>query len=346
MKEIKNIDQLFKAAKEETPQRTFEEVSQKFEHSLKPNTTIDVQTYLSNFNLLIMAVITTALAVALFWGFPLSTESVTDPASNPITQLTKTIELQKNNYDTIASIPAPTPEEIVLSKPIERPSEPTITATSKTLESKNTLKRDTKEIITNTSTVTMLSENDSPKKRDTPLVASSSINDHFIESDTLRSSTVNLATQTIKPSNPVTVPTEVNQSKDVLITPSNPSKITKNLLLSKRNKGNELASFVKGLQAYGLETKIELLTQEKGMIKKITLQLAHPKGLEWEIKLKAFDYLEIKFLLNEKEEIEGITYRLNQVGDFADFLTLRHKAKSFHKFGKKGTRHRHTKKLN
>ena len=191
----------------------------------------------------------------------------------------------------------------------------------------------------------MVSENDSPKKRDIPLVDSSSIREDVTIGE-IPSSATNLATQATKSSNTVTIPTEVNQSKDVLVTPSKKSKTTRDLLLSKRDKEKAINSFVRELEAHGIETNLVIDKKVKGVIKKLTLQLAHQRGLKWEIKLQEFDHLEIKFLLNENKQLEGITYRLNQVGDFADFLTLRHKAKSFHKFGKKGTRHRHIKSLN
>ena len=396
MNKRKNIDQLFKAAKEETPKKTFEEVSQKFEHSLMPNTTIDTQTYLSNFNLLIVAVISMSLAVALFWGFPSSTESVIDSTSNPITQATNIIELQNPTYDTITSMPAPTPEkivvsklkqrtpehtntassktfegyhtiktdtqknttndtitsmsaptpeEIVVSKPKQRTPEHTNTASSKTFEGHRTIKTDTQKNITNTSAVMMLSENDSSKKRETPLIASSPTKDDFtIIKDTLSSSAIK-ANQAIKPSNTIASQTKVNKPKDVLITPYKASKTKRDLLLSKRDKDEVINSFVSVLEAYGIETNIVINKKVNLVIKKLTLQLAHSKGLEWQIKLQSFDYLEIRLLLNEKEELEGITYRLNQVGAFADFLTLKHKAKSVHKFS--GIlKHKHTKHLN
>lgn len=345
MNKRKNIDQLFKAAKEETPQRTFEEVSQKFEHSLMPNTTVDMQTYLSNFNLLIVAVVTTSLAVALFWGFPLSTESVIDSTSNTITQATNIIELQNPTYDTVTSMPAPTPEEIVVSKPKQRTPEHTNTANAKTFEGYHTVTTDTNKKSTNTSTVMILSENDSSKKREPPLIASSPIKDDFtIIKDTLSSPAIK-ANQAMKPSNTIASQTKVNKPKDVLITPYKASKTKRDLLLSAKDNEVVINSFVSMLEAYGIETNLVINKKVNMVVKKLTLQLAHPKGLEWQMKLQSFDYLEIRLLLNEKEELEGITYRLNQVGAFADFLTLKHKAKSVHKFS--GIlKHKHTKHLN
>jgi len=305
MKEIKDIDQLFKAAKEEVPQRTFEEVSKKFKHSLVPKTKIDFRNYFSNFNLFIMTIITIPLAVALYFGFSQSTEA--EPK--------KTIP---ENFNT---------------------------AIPKTIEPHQKFKSDIKENMTNESTEKMSSKNDSSKKRNTPVVDSSPDKDDFIaELDTPNSSGISV-NQPIKTSNSVNVQREVINPKEVEIKSPKLSNTASDLLLSKTDKEEAINSFVNELESYGIETYIVINKKIKGVNKKITLLLTHREGLKWEMKLQDFDYLEFKFLFNDKEEIEGISYRLNQAGKFTDPLTLKHKAKSVHKFGKKRGKHQFTRNL-
>lgn len=347
MKEEKYINQLFKTAREEAPQKSYEEVAQQFENSLAPVSFLgSTKAYLSKFinlNLLVMITTVSTLVLAIFWAVT-SKESICSNNSTPT---------DNQNLGTITSI-EPSVNIVEKTIPFKEAAESSLPITISTkIQQKGSRKRTNagvknkpvkekvqlqKKIITPSTTMASTKVISEVKQRKEE--ASKEKDALLDEADTSNTSP-HLVVYT--PENKT-----IDTPKIALETPKNNTS-TKDVasaqevvfLLSRTDSEIVTNIFVETIRAYGFESYLGVGKRKKGIINKLNLRIEHAKGLNWRLKLQGFQYLEIKILLDEHENPYGITYRLNQKGEFAKRLTLMEKGKSFHRFSNDNSKGKH-----
>ncbi|MEM1121392.1 MAG: hypothetical protein AAGJ18_13150 [Bacteroidota bacterium] len=336
MKERKNINQLFEAARTEKPQRSFEEVAQRFEVSLPTVSTLSkIKAFLFNLNnLLIMSVIS---LVAIFSFSLFTQENTPEVVKTPISE---TITTAERSAEPIIEV-APRSVE---NKIIEVPK--SIIATSKPtrIEDRNTIKTKVSTSIKKekiyleerqvAQKIVSDEEQFQPKEKVVWSVPIPKIKDSVISTNTIAAT---------NSASPIQLPIEIQPKK----ASTEIAKKSVTLQLAKSDSRKAVSDFAKTLNSYGIQTTVSQQKRGVGHIHKLAFQFRHAAGLDWRMKLQGFDLLEMKMLLDEQQRPYGLTYRLNQDGEFVDYLTLKHRSRSVHKFAKERTRsrHQHTRSL-
>lgn len=344
MKEIKNIDQLFKAAKEEKPQVSFEEITSRFKVSvMQSDISSNPPTLFSkifNLNSLLLITAITLLSIVGYWlSKPIVVSINEDNIPLIISEQAVIAPIEKEDSKSSFKNPS-TNKEVPLITPISSPNEQQNKVSSSHENPFNKSLDLNKNVANKIVIKTTISTKNQPKvaaHQATTPVAESKKND--LITNTIQEETSNANNSknklTIDSKSTVTPKVEIINPKEQV------------LLLSKNDSQKQINSFINTIQSYGIQTDLYVNKIVKNNIRKLTLQMNHPQGLDWRIRLQDFDYLEIKILLDEQQQAYGITYRLNQNGDFAEYLTFKHKGRSLHKFAGKGTKskHQHTRRL-
>ncbi len=82
--------------------------------------------------------------------------------------------------------------------------------------------------------------------------------------------------------------------------------------------GPSVKIFKDQMMKYDIFTYLELKCHpEKPIVQKLVLQLKHPQGLNWDMKVWDFELLELKLHLNEKGYPLGMAYRIDRQYNFS-----------------------------
>lgn len=353
MKEEKYINQLFKTAREEAPQKSYEEVAQQFENSLAPVSFLgSTKAYLSKFinlNLLIMITTISTLVLAIFWVITPTSESISinvPPFENQELSGINTSEPSVNIEESTISFKEAEQRSLrtAISDKIQQEGSRKGISTVVKDKAVKEIRQLQKRIITPSTTIVSKEVNPEIKQREEQIIkGKSTATDELDTSNTVphlvvytpENKTVSAKKITFETPKNNTPAQEVSSAQEVVF------------LLSRTDSEKVTNIFVETIRAYGFESYLGVGKRKKGNINKLNLRIEHAKGLNWRLKLQGFQQLEIKILLDENKNPYGITYRLNQKGQFAKRLTLMERGKSFHKFSSddnsKG-RHQYTKK--
>lgn len=347
MKETdKYIDQLFKAAKNEPPKISFEEISERFESSISSaSTTPSVKSWWShllNLNTFIMLSIG-AIIFSLFF--------FTNSATNEHHSVAVEQELQKKEVLTEVISDNKTAEvsnaSIEKVKQVVVPStiSPKIQDTKKTIISKNNSIGSSSKIdvpanlatssLTTTATTDVSNESltTTSEKLITGIPKNTAYSARGVDNPTKKSSDVIIESTNIVVEIPtpdkLKEPTEVTDSK------------SNTLHLHYQDSHETTQLFLSNLKQYGFKV-YNRVTRNPRKIHKIVLEIMHKDGLEWRLKLRNFEDLEFKINLDKNDKVTSITYRLNEGIFYSEPLKLYHKAKSSHRFGTKGKNGSHS----
>ncbi len=342
MKEIKNIDQLFKAAKEEIPRRSFEQVIERFEKSITQNIPFDSSQSLFSkfFNLNSFLMISSAITIlaATFWMLSPSNVPIVE---HSIPQIP--IESSSNSNESASSnLSIKIPE--TLNK---KPSKESSKAPNKVEEEYTVTTFDKTEDITSSNDYTIETvESPIQDMTDTPL---ENEKEQLVINEPMKKDATSSTTKK-EDTSYTTQNTSISLNKTNISIKNKKENFLKKeqvFLITYLDNQQKLAEFVEALQGYGIQTDLSIRKKLNNRINKLIVQLNHQQGLDWQIKLHRFEQLEIRISLDNQQQPNGIAYRLNKEGKFAKYMTLRHKARSFYKFAGDGTKtkHHHTQTL-
>lgn len=92
----------------------------------------------------------------------------------------------------------------------------------------------------------------------------------------------------------------------------------KSLVLEKDATEEEVSNFIKGLMEYVFFRDLDLKpTSRKMPIEKLILRLGNKASMDWEMKLRGFDKLELKLTLDENQKLETLSFRIDDKGEFS-----------------------------
>jgi len=330
--EEKYINQLFEAAKNEAPKRSFEEVATHFEKTIitTPVATGWSKLYVKYFSLnTVLLTIIGSLGIAgFFWLTPspvAQTTTLTEKKAIPI------IDKNINKEEKLATIQQPSNNNLV-KKEIQ-PEAIIIPKEKSAVEDNLTNKRvPSKEVLSVT----------------TPRKTSKSIPNTIAK--TVSEKATNLTTS-VTPVPKETAITPTTSAKATVTTIDSlapiPTKIKtpnkKSELLQLKHTANEQAmtTFLVGIRSYGFTLK-ERINRNSGKIERVNLHISLYNGLDWKIKLRNFEVFELKILLDEYKNPVGLAYRLSETGKFSEVIALNSRARSTHKFSKNGSTGSHS----
>ncbi|MFK7982700.1 MAG: hypothetical protein AB8G86_22160 [Saprospiraceae bacterium] len=324
--EEKYINQLFKAAKNEAPKRSFEEVATHFEKTIvtTPVATGWSKLYVKYFSLntLLLAVIGSLGIAGFLWLTPTPiTQSapLTEKKAIPIIdkkikkeEQSRTIQLPSNN--NLVKKEAQ-PKEIIIPKE----------------------KKELKADLTNKKAPIKEGLSVAPPQK----IAKSSPN--TLAKTTTKKEAITTTSITPNPKEIATTPpTATNASVAIIDSISTVSKkiklpSNKSELLQLKHTANEkeITTFLVRIRSYGFSLT-EKMNRNSGKIERINLHISLFNGLDWKIKLRNFEVFELKILLDEYKNPVGLSYRLSETGKFSEVIALNSRARSTHKFSKKG----------
>ena len=325
--EEKYINQLFEAAKNEAPKRSFEEVATHFEKTIitTPVATGWSKLYVKYFSLnTVLLTVIGGLGIAGFlWLMPTpvaQTTTLTAKKAIPINQEEKSQIIQQSNTNNLVKKEVQ-PKTIIIPK---EKSAVEVNLTNKKVPPKEVLSvapsQQINKPIPNTITKTI-------SEKATTLTTSVAPNAKEIAAVTTTSAKASVATiDSLTP-----MPTKIK-------TPNKKSE-----LLQLKHTANEQAttSFLVGIRSYGFTLK-ERVNRNSGKIERINLHISLYNGLDWKIKLRNFEIFELKILLDEYKNPVGLAYRLSETSKFSEVIALNSRARSTHKFSKNGSTGSHT----
>lgn len=114
----------------------------------------------------------------------------------------------------------------------------------------------------------------------------------------------------------------------------NPSN-TLTLKLNHADQNDAVKQFITQLKQHGLSLKKQSFSRSMGKIKRFKLQLTHPNGLDWKIKGQGFETFEIQLQIDDTQQVQGLSYRFNEKGNFSKPLSLAACGNSTYQFKRK-----------
>lgn len=326
--EEKYINQLFQAARNEAPKRSFEEVATHFEKTIVPTplTTSWSKLYVKYFSLntLFLTVIGSLGIAGFLWLTP-------SPATQtaPLTEIkaSSIIDKKINKEEKSRTIQQPNKNKLVKKeiqpKVITIPKEKhplKVDLTNKRVPKKEVSSEEqaqkTIKSVTNTITKTA-------SKKEASVTTSSTPKPNLKEI---------VATATTATNSAVAIRDSVAPLSTKIKLPNKKSE-----LLQLRHTANEKTAmtFLVGIRSYGFNLT-EKINRNSGKIERINLHISLYNGLDWKIKLRNFEIFELKILLDEYKNPVGLAYRLSETAKFSEVIALNSRARSTHKFSKKG----------
>lgn len=324
--EEKYINQLFQAARNEAPKRSFEEVVTHFEKTIV-STPIDTgwsKLYVKYFSLntLLLTVIGSLGIAGFLWLTPshaTQTAPLTEIKASPIIdkkvnkeEKLRTIQQSKNNKLIKKEIQ---PKLITIPKE-KQPLK--VDLTNKRVQKKEVSSEEqaqkTIKSVTNTITKTISKKEASVTTSNTP-----NPKEIIVTATTVTNSSVAI----------------IDSIAPVVTKIKLPNK--KSELLQLKNIADEktVTTFLESIRSYGFNLT-EKINRNSGKIERINLHISLYNGLDWKIKLRNFEVFELKILLDEYKNPVGLAYRLSKTGKFSEVIALNSRARSTHKFSKNG----------
>ena len=299
MKEDQYIESLFEAAREEAPKISFEEVAQQFEAATTPTPIEVIKDLLTNsihLNTIIMIISVTSIAF-IFW-INSSTTTETPQAYPIIKTITKQVESLKKE----------TKKEVIISPIVQTASTKIKNPKHKIFSAIKKEQSDTTITISQTPENWIIEEviDIASINKVQPL----KITTHQIVSNTYRGKDFELVAD--------------EQEEDLVPTnetlQSEPNLIFKEVLFTLKSTDDQATAidFGRSLTNLGLAILINPNYNANGtVLRQFTLRIRHEKGLDWKMKVNGFRTLEMKVFLNEKKQVEMLSYRFNQKGKFS-----------------------------
>lgn len=329
--EEKYINSLFKAAKNEPPKRSFEEVAQQFEQTIMTTpTTISwfkVLPKFINLNTLLMTTIGSLIIAGLVWmNTSLAEQSPALVEVNKSFNITQK-ENQKESLAIDKQVTTVKKTSLSTNSPLLKKVQKT-PIISKRTAIKNEAPIKTIPIAKPIPKVPLQKPNKEISTEEHPIVPqqeiSSSTSTSVPKQITTTTTTTFSSNESISLSDSsagVVEKIQVNNEQSVLfqLQYTDNKKITN--------------TFLQMIRSYGFSVS-EKVNRERRNIQKLQLNISLYNGLDWKIKLRNFEAIEIKVFLDEHKNPTGIAYRLNQTGKFCDPISLKSKARSYHKFSK------------
>lgn len=347
-KEEKYINHLFELAKNDPPKRSFEEIATQFENSVGTPipTSPSWKTLLTksiHLNTILMFSTGSLLALLFLWFGTTSTEQ-TLVIENQEPLLTESVTTGNSSPSLPSNYQSFTQNESQQNEGIKNASSGKIVMTKETTE------------ITLSNLVT--------KPLSPPIIPSPTTSEmQPIQNEGLQSIAVAnaserkaahaptpLSSSQESTASPIPITSAPISSQQLLPSSSSNGKIKKKELTDAReilfslkytDSEKTTAAFLDMIRAYGFKIS-ERISRGSNKIHKINLHFTHYKGLDWKMKLRNFEALEINVILDEHKDPIGITYRLNQTGKFCKPIKLHDIAKSNHKFSKVRSKGNHT----
>lgn len=333
--EEKYINNLFEAARNESPKRSYEEVANNFEQmvTVPPTTTSWSKVFLkfTNLNMILMTAVSSLIIAGLYLFTPtLQEKTIIDIVPHMIKK--SSLNSQKNSPKSNLRIPK------------KNTASPTVQTPTIQVD-KNSTKLNTK-----------IPKAPTPKQLSTIIktrVSTSTLkNNKLVQTSNLSK------TNKIKISSPSTIPileTMGVPTNSIIYEPNIPVN-TNNTIPAKaklQNKQAELlqlrytdgerltTTFLERIRSHGFSLS-EKVSRSAGKIERIKLHLTLHKGLDWKIKLQNFEVFELKILLDEHKNPVWLAYRMSETGKFSQIISLNGRARSSHKFSKKRNKGHHT----
>ncbi len=330
--EEKYINKLFKAARNETPKRSFEEVATNFEKAVvtAPITTSSPKLYFKYFSLntLLMTIISSLVIAGFLWLNPSTIEQ-----SSPITEIEESVIIdQKINEKEKLVATSEAINNQLIKKDIQRKTLETPHKKNNTEVNLTNKKEQKKEVLSI----------EQPKK-----IAKPTSNTTVAKTSSIKSKIVTSETPIPKK---VAVTKTPSTNSSIATTDTVTSLPVKTKLANKqsqlfvlRNTANKkmVSSFLESIRFYGFSLT-EKVNRNAGKIERLNLNVGLFNGLDWKIKLRHFEVFELKILLDEYKNPIGLAYRLNKTDKFSEVIALNSHARSIHKFSKTGKNESHS----
>lgn len=321
-KEDKFIDQLFEAAKKETPRVSFEATIDRFEKSLqKPTTLTRDQKWwstgysLNGFLLFLTICLGSILYISRLASF--DQKIVKNDLITEKTGISKKLTPQDKETLKEAIVSNQSIENTLVIPSSKQKNKVPITGTA-ILPNKPSLPD---EISSNAPTIEITQK----EKEQQPVKTNNEL--HKISSPN----------ESTSASNFLTLPkTEESELPKVL-----GQNTYEYLHLNYRDSRETTILFIEQLKAYGFGTSYKV-NRPTNTISKLNLNISHRQGLNWKILLKDFEDLEFRLQLDSSKRITQIAYRLNKNGSFSKSLELHATARSVHKFSKIRSKGKHS----
>lgn len=331
----KYINNLFKAARNELPKRSYKEVANHFEKTIikTPIATGCSKSLLKyvNLNTLFMTTICSLIIAGFLW-------------SNA-TNIEQTIPLDKVAETTKSEQGIPQQKEVSLHIQTKDKTT-TINPTQSSI-----LKVEKKSLATNSITQKVVQKKEASLSN--PIIKTVIQKKEQLASldDLSLKKIAKTASQLTIPSTTATEETTAKVTSDnITDNQTNTPSITKVEVSSEQSKlfrltytDNEkvATTFLEKIRYYGFSVT-EKINRNSGKIDRINLHIGLYKGLDWKIKLKNFEVFELKILLDEYKDPIGLSYRLSDNDKFSAMISLKSRARSNHKFSKNNSNGHHS----
>lgn len=335
--EEKYINNLFQAAKNEPPKRSYKHVANHFKKSVlatAPTTSSSnlLLKYIS-LNTLFMTIICSIILTVFLWSNTTNIEQTTIlKKAAQTTKFEQSIPPQKE-----LTVNIQTKEKATLSIPLES----------------STIKVEKKNLFISSATNQKIVQK---KGTSSPISATKTIHPKKEQSTSLG----NLSITTVEKKLPKSIipttdtGTAIPTSLANKIITVNQAAVTSNVTNTKRNieqfkllrltytdNYKTTTTFLEKIKSYGFSLT-EKVNRNSGKIERINLHISLYKGLDWKVKLKNFEVFELKILLDEYKNPVGLAYRLSDTSKFSEPIPLNSRARSSHKFSKNNSKGNHT----
>jgi len=327
--EEKYINQLFQAARNEAPKRSFDEVATHFEKTVVPTpvTVSSSKLYFKYFSLntILMTIISSLVIVGFLWVNPSTIEqkSLAVATEKPL-KMDQQIKQQEKFVATQPVNNSPLVKKDIEPNLIEAPKKKNNIKVKVDLASKNEQKQENARL-------------EQAQKMLPPSTKAITQTTGIKEKTPTSSSPLSKERTTTNISSPFTEPTivPIDTAKRVSTKIKASREHAQFLLL--RHTANEkiAATFLENIRSYGFSLT-EKINRNSEKIERINLHISLYNGLDWKIKLRNFETFELKILLDEYNNPIGLSYRVRATDKFSEVIALNSKARSIHKFSKKG----------
>ena len=305
MKEKRDIDSLFEAAKNEPPKVSFEKVANHFSNATSWNignwAKEIIQTY-PNLNLFIMTTFGIIIGVAIWLNSGVDSENVLQVSKDEVAvTVFDSARVGENNLQELKKVnPA---KKLPKNEDLEKPAiqRPQLAITQRNIPIEAELKDDSDSL-----------EFESKSELKNANLAPEEVSDSTNSKDSETS-----INNVVKEDSPLTIDEDHTDLKDAF-----PRKEPVFLIL-KTDDNQTVQSFIKDMKAYQMNVRMDLsFTRDNKFIQKMDMHFLHPKGLNWKVKITGFEQIEFKLELDEDGNPGSISYRFDPTKEFSKPLPL------------------------
>ena len=313
MKEDQYIKSLFEAANQEPPKLLFEEVAKKFEAATAttPNTIEFIKALLiKNINLNIFIMLLTGSAIAIsIWAILTPTTNAIEADLQPVSEIVQPMDIrideEEEELNSIDQKDQILDDENKQSHYINEGLQTDQTIEISKLAVEKEAAREVPSLNQDTAQLFEIGKATMPDSFDYQFIP------NIYDGNTVQ----------------IVEEQDVENTNDPEVNFTVPEPVLEEVLFTLRHTYDKSAAidFAASLMHLGLAVLINPIYNSKGtVLQRFTLRIRHDKGMDWRMKVNGFKTLEMKVFLNEKKQVEMLSYRFNEKGKFIKPFKVSH----------------------